>query len=187
LDIRHSERRPIAADLEDPPVSPTPRTLPRRAVLAACGTAALAAAAACSAGGSPTEPTVASTAAKPSSPARSEAPADPTSRPDGSDPVETAEAAPAGPVLASVADVQSAGAVVVGDGANPYLLAYSGDAVVAHTAICTHQGCTIAASGMCPCHGSRYDVTTGAVLNGPALRPLAELPVTVSGGQVYPG
>jgi Rieske Fe-S protein len=72
-----------------------------------------------------------------------------------------------------VADVQAAGALVVGDGSNPYLLAYSGDTVVAHTAICTHQQCAIAASGNCPCHGSEFNVTTGAVIKGPAQRPLA--------------
>jgi len=90
-------------------------------------------------------------------------------------------------VLASVADVQAAGAVVVGDGGDPYLLAHTGGTVVAHTAICTHQGCTVAATGMCPCHGSRFDVETGAVINGPAQRALAERTVTVSGGQVYAG
>ena len=182
------------------------RPLPRRAVLAASGTAVLAAAAACSSGGSPSGTT--STSSPASSPVPSPPGASSSASPPGAPsaagsptgtassaavtsapPAETsaAEPVPAGPALASVADVQAAGALVVGDGADPHLLAYSGDAVVAHTAICTHQGCTVAASGMCPCHGSRYDVTTGAVLNGPALRPLAELPVTVSGGQVYAG
>jgi Rieske Fe-S protein len=47
------------------------------------------------------------------------------------------------------------------------------------------MGCEVAASGACPCHGSKFNVETGAVLNGPAQQPLAEVPVTVSGGQVY--
>ena len=84
-----------------------------------------------------------------------------------------------------MADVQSAGSVVVEAESGPVLLAYADGAVVAHTAICTHQQCTIAASGMCPCHGSKFSVTTGAVENGPALRPLAQEAITVSGGQVY--
>ena len=25
---------------------------------------------------------------------------------------------------------------------------------------------------MCQCHGSRFDIVTGAVINGPAVRPL---------------
>ena len=57
--------------------------------------------------------------------------------------------------------------------------------VVGHSAVCTHQQCTIAASGSCPCHGSKFNITTGAVENGPAQRPLDEIAVTVSGGQVY--
>jgi Rieske Fe-S protein len=47
------------------------------------------------------------------------------------------------------------------------------------------MGCEVAASGACPCHGSKFNVETGAVVNGPANAPLAAVPVTVSGGQVY--
>jgi Rieske Fe-S protein len=36
----------------------------------------------------------------------------------------------------------------------------------------------------CPCHGSRFNIETGAVLNGPASAPLAKIPVTVSDGKV---
>jgi nitrite reductase/ring-hydroxylating ferredoxin subunit len=65
------------------------------------------------------------------------------------------------------------------------LLASTNGSVVGHTAVCTHQQCTIGASGSCPCHGSKFNITTGAVENGPAQRPLEEIAVTVSGGQVY--
>ncbi len=182
------------------------RPLARRAVLAASGTAVLAAAAACSsavtssgttsAASSPTASSAASSAAPATSSraasAATSAPApDPStgaSAPDPGTPSDpTTQQAPAGPALASVADVQAAGSMVVGDAGNPYLLAYVDGTVVAHTAICTHQQCTVAAGGMCPCHGSRYDVSTGAVLGGPALQNLGELPVTVSAGQVYAG
>jgi 3-phenylpropionate/trans-cinnamate dioxygenase ferredoxin component len=44
--------------------------------------------------------------------------------------------------------------------------------------LCTHEACPLS-SGlltgttiMCQCHGSRFDVTTGAVINGPATEPL---------------
>jgi Rieske Fe-S protein len=67
----------------------------------------------------------------------------------------------------------------------PIILAASNGTVVAHTAICTHMQCTVPASGSCPCHGSKFNVQTGAVENGPANAPLAAVPVTVSGGQVY--
>jgi nitrite reductase/ring-hydroxylating ferredoxin subunit len=34
-------------------------------------------------------------------------------------------------------------------------------------------GLLIGTTLMCQCHGSRFDIATGAVLNGPATRPLA--------------
>jgi Rieske Fe-S protein len=61
--------------------------------------------------------------------------------------------------------------------------------VVAFSAICTHRGCTVAVAGVqlhCPCHGSRYDALTGAVINGPAPRPLPAVAVEVSGNNVVP-
>ena len=127
------------------------RPLPRRAVLAASGTAVLAAAAACSSGGSPSG--TASTSSPASSPVPSPPGASSSASPPGAPsaagsptgtassaavtsapPAETsaAEPVPAGPALASVADVQAAGALVVGDGADPLLLAYSGDRRRAH-------------------------------------------------------
>jgi Rieske Fe-S protein len=58
---------------------------------------------------------------------------------------------------------------------------------VAHTAVCTHQGCIVGAAGKelhCPCHGSRYDAFTGKVLQGPARLPLDAVPVSVDGDHV---
>ena len=43
---------------------------------------------------------------------------------------------------------------------------------------CTHQGCSLASGELdgttvtCACHGSQFDVTSGAVLRGPAERPV---------------
>ena len=46
--------------------------------------------------------------------------------------------------------------------------------VHAFSAVCTHQGCTVdkVAGGAisCPCHGSRFDAQTGAVIGGPGDR-----------------
>jgi len=36
----------------------------------------------------------------------------------------------------------------------------------------------------CPCHGSAFSAEDGSVENGPASRPLREIPVTVEGDQV---
>ncbi|NNM44830.1 Rieske (2Fe-2S) protein [Knoellia koreensis] len=53
----------------------------------------------------------------------------------------------------------------------------------AFTAVCTHQGCVVSdvANGTinCGCHGSKFDITTGAVKAGPAKEPLPEKKVTV--------
>jgi Rieske Fe-S protein len=62
--------------------------------------------------------------------------------------------------------------------------------VAAFSAICTHQGCKVAPAGRqldCPCHGSVFDATTGAVVNGPAQRPLSAVKVTLSGDDVIAG
>jgi Rieske Fe-S protein len=51
---------------------------------------------------------------------------------------------------------------------------------------CTHQGCQVRPGGeflTCPCHGSTFDLD-GAVVRGPAQRPLATFPVKVEGGRV---
>ncbi|HEY5248338.1 MAG TPA: Rieske (2Fe-2S) protein [Dermatophilaceae bacterium] len=58
----------------------------------------------------------------------------------------------------------------------------------AFSAVCTHKGCTVAgvANGTitCPCHGSTYDATTGAVTGGPAPAPLSGKTVTVKDGSL---
>lgn len=59
------------------------------------------------------------------------------------------------------------------------------------SAKCTHAGCVLAevekVEGNCPCHGSRFDVTTGKVLQGPATEPLPEVPVKAEGGKLIAG
>lgn len=52
---------------------------------------------------------------------------------------------------------------------------------------CTHAGCSLARGKLegttvtCACHGSQFDVTTGAVLRGPAQRPERSRVVQVEG------
>ncbi|WP_264031543.1 Rieske (2Fe-2S) protein [Cellulosimicrobium sp. SH8] len=93
-----------------------------------------------------------------------------------------------GQALASVDDVPVGGALAVTVDGAPLLVTQPEEGTfAAFSAICTHQGCTVAPGDgelLCPCHASRYDLATGAVLGGPAPSPLPEVPVTVDGGEV---
>jgi nitrite reductase/ring-hydroxylating ferredoxin subunit len=52
---------------------------------------------------------------------------------------------------------------------------------------CTHMACSLArgraegATVICPCHGSKFDVTSGTVLRGPATRPVRSRLVQIEG------
>jgi Rieske Fe-S protein len=39
----------------------------------------------------------------------------------------------------------------------------------------------------CPCHGSQYNITTGAVVAGPAPAPLPAQTIKVSGDSIFLG
>jgi len=52
---------------------------------------------------------------------------------------------------------------------------------------CTHMGCSLARGKLdgttvtCPCHGSQFNVISGAVVRGPAQRPVRSRLVQVEG------
>jgi nitrite reductase/ring-hydroxylating ferredoxin subunit len=57
----------------------------------------------------------------------------------------------------------------------------------AFTSICTHQQCPVADvtdTINCKCHGSKFSITDGSVVNPPAPTPLAAKKVTVEGDTV---
>jgi len=58
----------------------------------------------------------------------------------------------------------------------------------AFTAVCPHQGCTVANVSnnqiQCPCHGSIFSAKDGTVINGPATTALSPMTATVSGANV---
>ena len=58
----------------------------------------------------------------------------------------------------------------------------------AFSAICTHVGCLCdAVSGGtidCPCHGSKFSISTGAVVAGPAPSPLPARTIAITDGKI---
>lgn len=66
-------------------------------------------------------------------------------------------------------------------------VASAGGGLHAFDDTCTHMGCSLAKGKLdgttvtCPCHGSQFDVTSGAVLRGPAQRPVRSRSVQVEG------
>jgi cytochrome b6-f complex iron-sulfur subunit len=99
------------------------------------------------------------------------------------------DAGAGGKAIASESEVAPGSALKFEDSGNPAFLVHldNGD-FVAYSAICTHQGCTVAYKDgnlACPCHGSVFDPANGAsVVAGPAQRPLPEIPVKVRGDEV---
>jgi nitrite reductase/ring-hydroxylating ferredoxin subunit len=58
----------------------------------------------------------------------------------------------------------------------------------AFSAVCTHVGCVLneVAGGTidCPCHGSKFRITNGTVVTGPASRPLPEKQIAITEGRI---
>lgn len=102
------------------------------------------------------------------------------------------EPASPGTVLTTVKSVPVGGAIIVNTGDTAYVVAQrSAGNVVCHSAVCPHEGCLCTeiqtGQAVCPCHGSRFDAFTGAVLRGPADKGLAPAASHVTGDQVVLG
>ncbi len=58
----------------------------------------------------------------------------------------------------------------------------------AFSAVCTHVGCicnkVVNGTIDCPCHGSEFKITDGAVVTGPAPAPLPSRTITVTDGKI---
>ncbi len=87
--------------------------------------------------------------------------------------------------VADVTDGQMRVFDVAGTNVN---VAKAGGNLYAFDDTCTHAGCSLARGVLqgtivtCACHGSQFDVTTGAVMRGPAERPVRARSLTVEGG-----
>ncbi|TDU84101.1 nitrite reductase/ring-hydroxylating ferredoxin subunit [Kribbella voronezhensis] len=116
---------------------------------------------------------------------------DPTSAPSSAPSSGPSSSAPTtgggGSVLGPVSDVPVGGGKVFTD-AKIVVTQPTAGQFKAFTAVCTHAGCLVATVENktidCPCHGSKYSVADGSVVNGPAPSPLAPVNVTVKGGNI---
>ncbi|MGW2109051.1 Rieske (2Fe-2S) protein [Streptomyces sp. NPDC001948] len=92
-----------------------------------------------------------------------------------------------GTALARTADIPEGGGKIFADQGVVVTQPKAGE-FKAFSSKCTHQGCAVSgvADGTidCPCHGSRFDASTGAVKHGPATEPLPAMTITVSDGTI---
>ena len=90
-------------------------------------------------------------------------------------------------VLASTSDVPVGGGKILTDKRIVITQPHAGT-FDAFTAVCTHQGCivTTVSGGTinCPCHGSKFSIVNGSVVNGPASSPLAPVSIKVQGTSI---
>jgi Rieske Fe-S protein len=153
---------------------PTRRTVLRAAGLAALAGGGAAPLAACSSDAGTAAP-AASSAAAPSASASSSAPA-----------ASSSASAASGPASVAATEVPVGGGVILKD-ANYVITQPTMGKFKAFRKICTHKGCPVAEVNKtinCKCHGTKYSIEDGSVVNPPATKPLAESPVTLSGDKV---
>src|ERR1041384_6779692 len=84
--------------------------------------------------------------------------------------------------VSSFAEIQRGKGAIVRSGLQKVAAYRDGNGTLhARSAVCTHLGCHLHWNSFercwdCPCHGSQFSID-GAVLNGPAIHPLEEVPV----------
>ncbi len=119
---------------------------------------------------------------------------DDTAAPAGADgtaestsPAPSSSAADDPSPLVAAADVPVNGGVILDDRKIVVTQPVEGT-FKAFSAVCTHRSCTVATvkDGVigCECHFSAFSAADGSVRKGPATRPLKEIAVTVTDGEV---
>ena len=97
--------------------------------------------------------------------------------------------AASGSALVATADVPVDSGVIVDSGQTKVVVTQPTQGeFVGLSAVCPHQNCLVnkvdGTTISCPCHGSQFSITDGAVIQGPATTGLTPVNVTVDGDQV---
>ncbi|WP_017935234.1 Rieske (2Fe-2S) protein [Nocardioides sp. Iso805N] len=113
---------------------------------------------------------------------------DSTSGSGGTGAAGSASSAPgSAETLGATSDVPVGGGKIYADSAvvvtQPTAGSYEG-----FSAICTHQGCPVTSVSdgtiNCTCHGSKFSIKDGSVVQGPATQSLEKVTVTVEGSNI---
>lgn len=174
--LLHPEGSSAVASVPPTPPSPTPQ--PGRSTVAPTAI---------------TQPQAVATAVPTQAPidAPTQAPVQAPTRAPISAPIETPTQEPTQAAVSNRTLIAAAGSVAVGHSkaftlanGQPAILVHNSGGYSAYVAICTHQACTVHMNSagvlLCPCHGSQFDpAAAGAVLQGPARKPLSAVAITV--------
>jgi Rieske Fe-S protein len=121
-------------------------------------------------------------------PTASSLPTDSASPTDAS-PTPAESTAAAATVLGAVSAIKVGGGTKFPNGESTVLVTQpQAGEFVAFDARCTHQGCVV--SGVtdgeirCGCHGAKFDMATGEVLDGPAESPLKPVRISVVNDEI---
>lgn len=109
---------------------------------------------------------------------------------DGSDGSSATPSTQAGETLAATSDVPVGGGTVLTD--DKLVVTQPSDGTFkCFSAVCPHQGCLVSdvdgGTINCTCHGSKFSIDDGSVVNGPATSGLPAVPVEVDGDSVVTG
>lgn len=156
----------------------------RRGVLAGVGLVGLAGAVSACGSGGPSSSSAGTTAGAPS--ATTGAGSAPSSASGGGGSTARAQ----GSALATTSEIPVGSGKIFTSEKIVVTQPNSGD-FKAFSAVCTHMGCIVStiSNGTidCPCHGSQYSISTGAVVGGPAPSPLPAQTIKVTGSNIFLG